>query len=702
MTDDNFAKISGGNVQGFTQVNNGTIINNYDGTAPGAENLTPEERRQRTTLLSKVKGYWIEGVLNKSLHTKAIIELGLEERLDAVERPFQGLGEPEESRQILPTGTPATEVFNEIGEGRTLLILGKPGAGKTITLLKLAQELIARSEKDPSRLIPVVFNLSSWSSKQQTIADWLVQELLSKYEVPKTVGKDWVEKQQLILLLDGLDEVKADRREDCVQAINQFIQNYGQTEIVVCCRIADYEVLSLSNRLQLRGAIYIQSLTSEQVNQYLDAAGEQLQAVKTLLQEDRLLRKLSKSPLILSVITLAYKNKKIEELRQTGSVKERRQHLFDAYIKRMFSQEIRGKPREYKSPYQNEQTKLWLKWLAQHMSQSVFQIEQIQPEWLPSERSNLIYRIITGLILGVFLGLVAGIYFIYFYTMHQENKLTPEINILIKLIAIGVLSGLISGLITVPLSLTSNRLIKGLILGTIFAISISFFSPFIYDHQQINIVPKLLSAILGGAIFSSINTKIKPVENLELDLNKLFKYATFFGIIGTLYAVIKFYFFNPNPKTHYAYSVYEVIIFIIVGVFIGGFRIQKYRIDPKQAIPNQGIKRSLRYTVITFWSLVFAAMFVCWVIDFSFHWNPVLICIGLALGLFGGLGANESSGVVCIQHYTLRLILYRKNYIPLDYVSFLNYASARLFLQKVGGGYIFVHRMLLEHFARME
>ncbi|MBH8555963.1 hypothetical protein I8751_27210 [Nostocaceae cyanobacterium CENA357] len=44
-------------------------------------------------------------------------------------------------------------------------------------------------------------------------------------------------------------------------------------------------------------------------------------------------------------------------------------------------------------------------------------------------------------------------------------------------------------------------------------------------------------------------------------------------------------------------------------------------------------------------------------------------------------------------------MLYRKNYIPLDYVSFLNYASDRIFLQKVGGGYIFVHRRLAGTFC---
>jgi hypothetical protein len=37
--------------------------------------------------------------------------------------------------------------------------------------------------------------------------------------------------------------------------------------------------------------------------------------------------------------------------------------------------------------------------------------------------------------------------------------------------------------------------------------------------------------------------------------------------------------------------------------------------------------------------------------------------------------------------------------IPRDYVRFLDYAAALIFLRKVGGGYIFVHRLVMEHFA---
>lgn len=171
-----------------------------------------------------------------------------------------------------------------MGEGRTLLILGDPGAGKTTMLLKLTRDLITQTEQDLNRPIPVVFNLSSWANKQQKIAAWLVDELQSHYGVSKSLGKAWVHDQQLLLLLDGLDEVKAKYRETCVQAINQFMQNYGLTEIVVCSRIKDYE--ALSTLLQLRNAIYVQPLTAEQINQYLDKTGEQLQGVKTLLQED--------------------------------------------------------------------------------------------------------------------------------------------------------------------------------------------------------------------------------------------------------------------------------------------------------------------------------------------------------------------------------------------------------------------------------
>ena len=59
-------------------------------------------------------------------------------------------------------------------------------------------------------------------------------------------------------------------------------------------------------------------------------------------------------------------------------------------------------------------------------------------------------------------------------------------------------------------------------------------------------------------------------------------------------------------------------------------------------------------------------------------------------------------GRACVQHYVLRIMLWRNGSAPLNYVRFLDYAAERIFLRKVGGGYIFVHRLLLEYFASLE
>jgi hypothetical protein len=46
-------------------------------------------------------------------------------------------------------------------------------------------------------------------------------------------------------------------------------------------------------------------------------------------------------------------------------------------------------------------------------------------------------------------------------------------------------------------------------------------------------------------------------------------------------------------------------------------------------------------------------------------------------------------------------LLYLANKIPWNKFAFLDYATERIFLRRVGEGYIFIHRMLMEHFAAM-
>src|ERR1700751_237185 len=65
------------------------------------------------------------------------------------------------------------------------------------------------------------------------------------------------------------------------------------------------------------------------------------------------------------------------------------------------------------------------------------------------------------------------------------------------------------------------------------------------------------------------------------------------------------------------------------------------------------------------------------------------------------VGLNRGGSAV-IKHYALRLVLWRKGYTPFRFIKFLDHCAKLIFLKKVGGGYIFIHRMLLEYFAELD
>ncbi|MEM8642414.1 MAG: hypothetical protein AAGG51_26895 [Cyanobacteria bacterium P01_G01_bin.54] len=77
-------------------------------------------------------------------------------------------------------------------------------------------------------------------------------------------------------------------------------------------------------------------------------------------------------------------------------------------------------------------------------------------------------------------------------------------------------------------------------------------------------------------------------------------------------------------------------------------------------------------------------------------WSQIL-AQGVLYGLF--LGANAGGLASAIQHLSLRICLRLFGHGPWNYSKFLRYCTDRGFLQRVGGGYRFVHALLREHFA---
>ena len=356
-------------------------------------------QNNRHRFLRRVRTFWIDGVLEHSLHGAALIALGLQEQLDALANPWHlVLQHPDTLPRSFPLGTPIAKVYDAAnGE---LLILGAPGAGKTTLLLELARDLLDRAEHDEQHPMPVVFPLSSWAAKQQPLSEWMIEELTSKYDVPRKLARAWVDTDQILPLLDGLDEVIIERRTACIETINAYHQEHSFLPLVVASRSADY--VQQTGRVRLTSAVTIQPLTQQQVDDYLARAEESLGALWVVLHQDASLRELTETPLMLSILTLTYYDMPVEELLR-GGITPTRQQVFEHYVERMLTR--RGVSK-YAS---REQTLRWLTFLAKRMQQSnqtVFYPQRLQPDWLPGRGRRLQYQLSVGLLTGLYFELL--------------------------------------------------------------------------------------------------------------------------------------------------------------------------------------------------------------------------------------------------------------------------------------------------------
>ena len=76
---------------------------------------------------------------------------------------------------------------------------------------------------------------------------------------------------------------------------------------------------------------------------------------------------------------------------------------------------------------------------------------------------------------------------------------------------------------------------------------------------------------------------------------------------------------------------------------------------------------------------------------------------GLLLGLFSGVFLwLLLGGDVSIKQTILRVLLWRIGALPFNLSHFLDGAVKLLLLQRAGGGYTFVHHLLLEYFAGLD
>lgn len=600
--------------------------------------------RNRHAMLKLVNDTWVKGVLEKSIYNEVLIELKVERTDNTVVNPWDmHIYVPTQKNHQLPQETKIIDVFDAMNQ--SLLILGEPGAGKTTLLLELARDTIARAMKNDKLPIPVVFNLSSWGEMRLPLTEWIVDEFNSKYYIPIEVARRWMENAEVMLLLDGLDELKQEYRDECVTAINNFRRN-NLIPLVVCSRTTEYQ--DLTERLILYGAVLVQPLTPTQVKDYFDRIGADYSSLSVILGQDSELKELVASPLMLSIMAMVLHGLSTQDLVASSTMRTRTQYVFDAYIERMFLH--RGTTQSYPS----SQTLYWLSWLAGKMQQhgtSVFLIERLQPSWFDFRLQRWIYLVMVGVLVGLPAGLLGHIVF-------GRHWAIPF--------------GLVMGFIVGPVFRFMEYI--GIATDTIVLVpKVKWSWSYAVRNMRTNLRWNLTISVTVG-VFGFV-TSVITTGGISS--------GTFFAVISILFVIIA-----------------QFLFFLLWDLLRGGL----HEVEIEETVmPNQGIFQSARNSIIygMFSGIVLGVAGILFGLLLQYQ-NYDGIIFGLELFVIGLVFFAFVYGLLAVfEHISLRTALLLCNSIPWNYSRFLDHCHDRLFLRKVGGGYIFIHRMLMEHFAEL-
>jgi DNA-binding XRE family transcriptional regulator/DNA polymerase III delta prime subunit len=315
-----------------------------------------------------------------------------------------------------------------------------------------------------------------------------------------------------------------------------------------------------------------------------------------------------------------------------------------------------------------------------------------------------------GLLAMLSSGLIAG--FQYNRTQHppqaHHKKKQRKLNyyLFVDFLLFGGCAGIGFGVVnTVQVGLSQTVVIYSTVVGCFYGILFSFGG--------------------GTQLIPDLGTAIKPSEDIDWSWSNAMSALAKSGKKGVIIACVialcvtvalggaSSVFYGIGYGARYG-SVFGIIIGLAGGVatmlveVLGSGWTSSLLPEHQLFRPNEGIRRSCK-------NALFAASL----------FGPIggLICgliCGLAFGVVGGLAGWPIlgvafililsiifaaqlllfyGGIAVIEHYVLRWYLWRQKAIPWNFIRFLDFAAGRVLLRKVGGGYTFVHRLLLDYFA---
>lgn len=272
---------------------------------------------------------------------------------------------------------PATEALST--ESR-LLVLGRPGAGKTTFLRYLAISAIGK--KLPTNLVPILVSLREWSSQSTTkLETALVRQFhVCDLKKPREFVRNLLRKGRCLVLLDGFDEIDPGQRTMAINQIEGLSKDYPKNRYVLSCRTAA-NVYTFSGFAEVEIADFTDNQIEVFVRKWFpkDIAQKCLSELNST--ENRGIFDLASNPLLLTLICIAYS--------ETYSFPESRIELYETALEALLkkwdsSREIvRNNP--YKRLTLNRKEMFFSKIAARGFERNV---DLYPKSWMESEVSD--------------------------------------------------------------------------------------------------------------------------------------------------------------------------------------------------------------------------------------------------------------------------------------------------------------------------
>ncbi|MBL0047030.1 MAG: NACHT domain-containing protein [Bacteroidetes bacterium] len=214
--------------------------------------------------------------------------------------------------------------FVSVNEHKNLMIIGYPGNGKSTFLKKIGLEALKGKKGNLKfRSIPILLELKNLRNSEKTIKDLVVEMFtILKFPEPETSVEKLLEKGDLLILLDGFDEIPESLMPSMYSSIQNFCDEYDKNRFVISCRINIYnQGFSFRNFKDIKITLFDDTQVKEFVNLWFkkDNKPELVPFFIKELNANSASKELSRTPVLLTLMCLMY-NKNFRIPRQQNEL----------------------------------------------------------------------------------------------------------------------------------------------------------------------------------------------------------------------------------------------------------------------------------------------------------------------------------------------------------------------------------------------